>query len=154
MKRRRTDYIVVHGTYTPAQMDVTWEDVDRWHRERGFNGGGYHYLIPRDGVIRVGRTLNGATPWMWDSVQGAGVLGYNGVCVHIAMAGGMPASAEAAKRGEWEMNYTRTQLRALRAILASMRIKYPDAQVVGHNDLDARKCPGFNVREWWNDGDC
>jgi N-acetylmuramoyl-L-alanine amidase len=144
MKRRRTDYIVVHGTYTPAQMDVTPEDVDRWHRERGFRCNGYHLHLHRDGTPRL-------TPRKWDEM-GAGVLGYNPVSFHVVLVGGAPADAAAVRRGEWEFNYTEAQLGVLRAVLPSLFLLYPDAKLVGHNDLDTRGCPGFNVREWWANG--
>ena len=42
---RNITEIVVHCTATPAGRDVTVADVDRWHRQRGFAGIGYHYLI-------------------------------------------------------------------------------------------------------------
>jgi N-acetylmuramoyl-L-alanine amidase len=140
MLRRVTNYIVVHGTYTPPQMDVTPQDVHLWHRQRGFRGNGYHLHIPRDGLVQL--TQRG-----WDEV-GAGVIGHNHHSFHVVMVGGMPADAERARRGEWECNYTPRQFGSLRAVLASLRMKYPQARVVGHKDLDTRQCPGFDVQLW------
>lgn len=141
MKRRKTEYIVVHGTYTPAHMDVTPDDVDRWHRERGFRCNGYHLHIGRNGVGAL-------TQRAWDEV-GAGVVGYNLQSFHVVMVGGAPSDADAVRRGEWEMNYTPGQMIALRVISTSLCMKYAGAKVVGHNDLAVRKCPGFDVRAWW-----
>ena len=35
---RNIDSIIVHCSATKAGQDFTATDIDRWHRERGFNG--------------------------------------------------------------------------------------------------------------------
>ena len=45
---RKIDSIIVHCSATKAGQDFTAADIDRWHRERGFNGIGYHYVISGD----------------------------------------------------------------------------------------------------------
>ena len=42
---RKIDSIIVHCSATKAGQDFTAADIDRWHRERGFNGIGYHYAV-------------------------------------------------------------------------------------------------------------
>ena len=42
---RTVDKIIIHCTATPEGRPVTIADVDKWHKERGFVGIGYHYLI-------------------------------------------------------------------------------------------------------------
>ena len=44
-KRETTDTIVIHCTQTPPGMDVDVDKVTQWHKERGFDTIGYHYLI-------------------------------------------------------------------------------------------------------------
>ena len=44
-KRNITDIIVIHCTQTPPGMDVDVDKVTQWHKERGFDTIGYHYLI-------------------------------------------------------------------------------------------------------------
>ena len=44
-KREITDTIVIHCTQTPADMDVDVEKVTQWHKDRGFDTIGYHYLL-------------------------------------------------------------------------------------------------------------
>ena len=44
-KRTKTDIIVIHCTQTPADMDFGVEKVIQWHKNRGFDTIGYHYLI-------------------------------------------------------------------------------------------------------------
>ncbi len=46
--------IVVHHS---ASHDVSVLVIDRWHREKGWDGIGYHFLIRRNGIIEVGRPL-------------------------------------------------------------------------------------------------
>jgi N-acetylmuramoyl-L-alanine amidase len=143
MSRTRTDtkYIVVHGSWTPPSMDLSPETVDKWHKDKGWSGNGYHLHIDRDGTPRL-------TSRLWH-VQGAGVLGHNHHSFHIMLVGGKPADPAAAARQEWDVNYTEGQMYTLRWVLPSLLLKYPNAKVVGHNDLDNRGCPGFDVKEWW-----
>ena len=48
---RTVDKIIIHCTATPEGRPVTIADVDKWHKERGFAGIGYHYLIGLNGEI-------------------------------------------------------------------------------------------------------
>lgn len=139
--RSLTKYIVVHGAWTPPDMEVSPEMVDSWHKQKGWAGNGYHLHIDRDGTPRL-------TSRQWH-LQGAGVLGHNHDSFHVMLVGGKPADPARAARGEWENNYTREQMYTLRFVLPSLLLKYPGASVVGHRDLDARECPGFDVKEWW-----
>ncbi len=41
---RKIDSIIIHCSATKVGQDFTAADIDRWHRERGFNGIGYHYV--------------------------------------------------------------------------------------------------------------
>ena len=60
---RPVTLLIIHCTATPAGREVSRAEVDRWHRERGWDGIGYHYLIHLDGSIeqgrQEGRTLQG-----------------------------------------------------------------------------------------------
>lgn len=53
----RTDVAVVHHT---DSHDVSVDEIDRWHRERGWDGIGYHWLIRADGSIEEGRSMEKA----------------------------------------------------------------------------------------------
>jgi hypothetical protein len=43
---------VIHHT---ASHDVSAATIDDWHKERGWDGIGYHYVIRKDGTIEEGR---------------------------------------------------------------------------------------------------
>ena len=65
--------IVVHHS---ASHDVSANEIDRWHKSRGWNGIGYHFVIRKNGDIETGRPI---------SQQGAHNRGKNkthlGVCL-------------------------------------------------------------------------
>ena len=52
---RQIKYIVLHCSATKEGVPFGIEDIDRWHRQRGFRKVGYHYVIEIDGEIRTSR---------------------------------------------------------------------------------------------------
>ena len=54
---RKIKYIVLHCSATKEGVPFGIEDIDRWHRQRGFRKVGYHYVIEIDGTIRKGRDI-------------------------------------------------------------------------------------------------
>lgn len=122
-------YIVVHCSDTPNGRWHDAADIDRWHKERGWAGIGYHFAILLDGTVESGRPLD--TP-------GAHVRGYNDESIGICLIG----------RDE----YTDAQLRSLEGLVIAMKSNHRQADVVAHYDLDdhGKTCPNFNVMEWWS----
>lgn len=135
MNPEAVEYIVVHCSATKPTMDIGVEEIDRWHRQRGFLKVGYHYVIRRDGTVEQGRE---------ELEYGAHVKGFNNVSVSICLVGGVDASLDA------ENNFTKKQFDSLQRLLNDMGIKYPDAEVLGHRDLPNVKkdCPSFDVKKW------
>lgn len=121
--------IVVHCSASPMGRMDDASDIHLWHKERGWSGIGYHYVILESGEIQAGR------PEFW---QGAHVGGYNAESLGICLIG-MGGDA------------TEKQLAALRQLIGGLKHKYESATVCGHCDLDKKKpdCPGFNVKKWW-----
>ena len=62
MSRKSTDYFIIHCSATKPSMDIGFEEINRWHKERGWLQCGYHFIIRRNGVIEDGRTTDAATP--------------------------------------------------------------------------------------------
>jgi len=49
-----TTKAVIHHT---DSGDVSAATIDQWHKERGWNGIGYHFIIRTDGTIEEGRAI-------------------------------------------------------------------------------------------------
>lgn len=132
--RDETNYLVVHCSDTYERMNWTAKDIDRCHRQRGFLEIGYHYVICRDGTVEDGRDVE---------VIGAHAKPYNQTSVGVCMIGGRSDDDQPVS------NYTDQQWYALEKLLCSLRDQYPEAEVVGHNDLNHHKaCPCFDVKHW------
>lgn len=54
---RKITEIIIHCSATPEGKDYTVEDINQWHKARGFKCIGYHYVIYRDGSIHNGRPI-------------------------------------------------------------------------------------------------
>lgn len=123
---RDIDLIVVHCSDTPDKREHTAADIDRWHKERGFDRIGYHYVIRRGGMLEVGRAENEV---------GAHVKNHNQNSIGICLIG--------------RSDFTDPQNTTLGGLLRDLRQRYPDARILGHCDLDKGKtCPNFNVQAW------
>lgn len=122
--------IIVHCTATPAGREHTIDDVDLWHRQRGFDGIGYHYLVQLDGTVCPGRPERKA---------GAHCRGHNAGSIGVAYVGGLDAAGVPAD--------TRTpeQRRAMLRLLQWLRLRFPRARVRSHSDFAAKACPCFDA---------
>ena len=133
-KRTKTDTIVIHCTQTPADMDFGVEKVTEWHKDRGFDTIGYHYLIKRDGTLQVGRD---------EDVTGAHAVQVNGTSIGVALVGGGTPSMG------WENNFEPIQFETLKSILLKLKDKYNIEKIIGHYQVDDKKeCPSFDVPGW------
>ena len=52
--RETTDAIVIHHVGN-TNRDVSAAEIDRWHKNNGWAGIGYHFVIRKDGTIERGR---------------------------------------------------------------------------------------------------
>lgn len=133
--RKETHFIVVHCSATRPNMDIGAADIDRWHKEKGWKGIGYHDVIRRNGSLEFGREENEV---------GAHAKGYNSMSVGICLVGGL-------SQDTWkpENNFTKEQFKTLARCLKFYKTLFPHAQIVGHNELDSGKaCPCFDVQVW------
>jgi len=117
---RDVKYIVIHCSATPEGRNVSAATIDMWHRKRGFNQIGYHYVIGLDGKIESGRPVN---------TMGAHVSGGNKGSIGIAYIGGMDANNKKAKDTRTEAQKT-----ALIKIIKILKNIYPEASIHGHRD--------------------
>jgi len=113
--------------------------IDEWHRKRGFNGIGYHYVIlngvlkasdeintEKDGLVELGRPLEEV---------GAHVKGYNYNSIGICLIG--------------KNSFTEKQFKSLINILKVLRENFKTInirRIKGHREFNSKKtCPNFNV---------
>ena len=131
--RPRTDFIAVHCSATPEGKWFDATDIDRWHRERGWAGIGYHYVVRLDGSIEAGRP---------EDAMGAHVSGYNSKALGVVYIGGVAEDGKTPKD-------TRTceQKAALAQLLRSLKTKHRGARIQGHRDFPkvAKACPSFDA---------
>ena len=135
MPRQTTDLIFVHCSASKPSMDIDVKEIDRWHRERGFLKVGYHFVIKRDGTKETGRDLMEA---------GAHVKTYNHRSIGICLVGGVSET----DINVWEDNFVSEQYATLYNLLVDLKEQFPEAKVMGHNEVSSKACPSFNVQEW------
>lgn len=129
--KRTINRIIVHCSATQEGKDFTAADIDRWHRQRGFDCIGYHYVIYRDGTIHEGRSV--------DRI-GAHCTGYNSHSIGVCYIGGLDKDGKTAKD-------TRTdkQKASMYALLKRLKELHKGASINGHRDFSSKACPSFNA---------
>lgn len=141
----RIDYIVIHCSADPADTTKDATDVERYHRSLGWRDVGYHYLINRDGTLVAGRP---------EDMRGAHEKRVNSRSVAVCMIGGAPpVGSKEYRQGLGENNFTDPQWKTLEQIVRQLHAKYPNAEVLGHRDIEGvrKACPSFEARDWWSD---
>jgi len=99
--------------------------IRSWHRARGFNDVGYHFIIRQDGEIEIGRTL--------DEV-GAHCRGQNATSIGTCLIG--------------KASFSQQQFMALKKVHAFLKQLYPNITAKPHNAFHAYKtCPNFDVTQ-------
>lgn len=143
---RRIDWLVVHCTATKEGVDVSTEDIRRWHKNKGWSDIGYHFVIDIDGFISHGRDVKR---------QGAHVKGFNKYSLGIVYVGGLDS--------EMRPKDTRTedQKKSLKILLKALKNHFPESEIKGHRDFSKdlngngiiepfefiKICPCFNAVE-------
>lgn len=127
---RRIDELIIHCSATRPDQSCTVDDIERWHKERGFSGIGYHYVIYRDGTVHNGRRLE---------CQGAHCKGHNAHSVGICYVGGLDGAGRPAD------TRTTCQKSALTKLLKFLKAKFPGAAIHGHNEFANKDCPCFDA---------
>ena len=128
---RKVDEIILHCSATKEGQNFKAKDIDAWHKQRGFKGIGYHYVIDLDGTVETGRP---------EYEIGAHCLNHNARSIGICYIGGLDTTGKAKD--------TRTpqQKAALVKLVADLKLKYPNVTVHGHNEFANKACPCFTVK--------
>lgn len=134
---RRVNKIHIHcsaSKFGSAMM------IDEWHKERGWLGIGYHFVICNgqmrsdiyndfmNGSIEVGRDIN---------MVPASISGHNDGAIAICLIG--------------DQKFTNSQFISLVSLVKELMIKYniKIKDVVGHYELyNGKTCPNFNMESF------
>lgn len=133
---RKINEIIVHCTATQDGKNIKVEDINRWHKQRGWNMIGYHYVVYLDGTIHQGRS---------EDQIGAHCLKHNTNSIGVVYVGGLDAN------GKPKDTRTEAQKQGLRKLLTELKRKYPNATIHGHRDFAAKACPSFDATRAYKD---
>ncbi len=139
---RKISTIVLHCAATPLNKEYDAFDIDTWHKQRGWSGIGYHYVILLDGTIQIGRDIN---------YSGAHVKGHNRHSIGICYIGGVYADNTPAFDKE-----TPQQKESIIALIDTLCDLYglnPELDLFGHNEFpDVHKsCPCLDMDQMRDD---
>ena len=130
---RTINKIIIHCSATPEGRAVTIEEIDKWHKERGFACIGYHYVIYLDGSIHLGRSIERA---------GAHCVNQNKNSIGVCYIGGLEKDCKTPKDTR-----TEAQRKAMRSLISELKVQYPNASIHGHCEFANKACPCFDVSE-------
>lgn len=132
LQPRNVKKIIIHCSATPdfEPNDKDFnkfgaKDIDKWHKKRGFDRIGYHYVIQRNGKIQKGRD---------DNMVGAHCYGENDDSIGICYIG--------------TENPTSMQIAALYSVCCSLMNVYglDFKDIYSHHYFNEEKtCPGFPI---------
>lgn len=122
------------GFFAKSSPSQVYSTVDRWHKERGFAGFGYHGLFMPDGTFYRGRPFERIGAHCIE--RNRGTIGFL-----------LIESREITEMATFDAYFTQKQAAALRAKIAEL---HGIERVSGHNDYAQKLCPGFKVqsRDW------
>lgn len=138
-RRKATTMIILHCSATREGQDIKAADIRRWHKERGFDDIGYHYIIDLDGTIEHGRD---------ESLVGAHCKGHNATSIGICYVGGCD------KNMKPKDTRTQEQRQSMLSLVRKLVKKYkiPVTQIWAHHDFNKHKaCPSFDISEFRKD---
>lgn len=147
------DSIIIHCSATRAGQDLRAKDIDRMHKQRGFNQIGYNFVIDLDGTVENGRPLS--VDGAHCNTKGFSKQSYNKHSIGICYIGGLDVNGKAAD------TRTEAQRIALRNLVEELCKDYPIIEVLGHRDTSPdlndngevepfeyiKACPCFDVRK-------
>jgi len=117
--------IMIHCSATKDldSSSVDAEQIDDWHKKRGWRCIGYHYVITRKGEVEKGRK---------NDQVGAHARGHNDT-LGICMVG-----TQKFNEYQWATLYKLV-------IELMIEFEFNANDVHGHNEYSTKTCPGFDV---------
>lgn len=120
-KRSKTNRMIIHHA---AAKKASASDIHRWHKQRGWSGAGYHFLVRKDGKVYRLRP---------EKYIGAHASGANSDSLGICF------------EGDFEKETMGTaQKNAGKELVAYLKKRYGISKVQRHKDVGSTSCPGKN----------
>jgi len=124
--KREIDRVFLHCSASPNPEHGDVEIIRAWHHQRGWSDIGYHYFIPFEGELQVGRDIE-KTP----AAQKGHNTGTIAICLH----------------GLYKHNFTLNQFETLQKLCKQINIEY-DGNITfhGHCEVSTKTCPVFEYK--------
>lgn len=119
--RKKTNRIILHHA---AARTCDAATIHRWHKDRGWAGAGYHFLVRKNGQVYSLRPVG---------ALGAHASGNNSDSIGICFEGNFDTE---------EMD--RIQMNAGKELVAYLKKKYGISKMQRHKDVGNTSCPGKN----------
>lgn len=132
---RKITEIILHCSATQEGKDFHAKDIDKWHRQRGFNEIGYNFVIDLDGTIEEGRNIEKIP---------AHCKGHNATSIGICYIGGCDKNLKPKD------TRTDAQKKAMKILVHQLMEKYniPLNNVYGHYQFCSSKaCPSVKIEQ-------
>ena len=124
---------MIHCSATPITMDIGVKTITKWHKNKGWNDCGYHYIIRLDGTLEEARPIEKA---------GAHAYGFNQQSLGVCVVGGCDKDLNPLK------TINPKQEKTLIDLIVKLDWKHLNLNIKGHNELSNKDCPSFNVQDW------
>lgn len=131
--KRRINEIILHCAATHEGQNYTVEDITQWHKARGWDTIGYHYVIYIDGSLHNGRDIN---------KPGAHTEGHNANSVGICYVGGLEANSMTPKDTRTPAQ-KETLLTTVHTLLNQYNLSIDNVKC--HNQYASKACPSFQI---------
>lgn len=132
---RKISEIILHCSATREGKAFSVSDIDRWHRERGWKGCGYHYVITLDGKVEQGRP---------EQVVGAHCTGRNSESIGVCYIGGCDMIGKSKDTRTPEQKSAMVTL--VRQLMQAHNIGIDDVRC--HNEFSSKACPSFSIEKF------
>jgi N-acetylmuramoyl-L-alanine amidase len=124
--------VIVHHSASPRS--TTAAEIEKWHRAKGWEGIGYHYVLDGAGIIRSTRPL--------DRI-GTHAKGANIDSIGICITGNNTDPAE---------RWSDAQRESLAKLVGALIVAFGPLVIEGHRwaagCTTATECPGISREEW------
>lgn len=117
--RKSTTRIILHHA---AAKNCDAATIHRWHRQKGWSGIGYHFVVRKNGTVERGRPEN---------KTGAHASGHNQDSIGICFEGNFDTETMPP-----------VQLHAGQELIAYLKSQYRIRKIQCHRDIGNTSCPG------------